>query len=318
MPNFTQTLCFIMGFTYFIYRMLGFKSSEELMSELNSGKRSEISALEIKKARLLHQASIPKGTILPQLGEVYQSVEPFQITYLTHHFAPFTGGEKTTFPKGEKIIVRQDVDSKAGSVYCIPLEYERMEKMLISKEELEEPTYSDYSLSIEHVQFEQHLKHIPTEPINYQIGDATNPIANGNKVIVHVCNDVGGWGKGFVVALSKKWKEPEQEYRKWFKSKENFELGKVQFVQVEEDLWIANMIAQRDTKPSPEGIPPIREVYVHQCLEQVREFAQNNNCSIHMPRIGCGLAGGKWENIEPLIKISLNAFGISTTVYDLK
>jgi hypothetical protein len=35
-----------------------------------------------------------------------------------------------------------------------------------------------------------------------------------------------------------------------------------------------------------------------------------------MPRIGCGLAGGKWSKIEPLIDRTLIAHQIPTTVYD--
>ena len=76
--------------------------------------------------------------------------------------------------------------------------------------------------------------------ITYLKGDATNPAAVGNKIIVHVCNDIGGWGKGFVMAISKRWKEPEKKYREWFKAKIDFSLGEVQFVKVEDDLWIAN------------------------------------------------------------------------------
>jgi O-acetyl-ADP-ribose deacetylase (regulator of RNase III) len=80
------------------------------------------------------------------------------------------------------------------------------------------------------------------ESINYIKGDATNPQGLGNKLIVHICNDIGAWGKGFVLAISKKWKEPEKEYREWYKSQTDFELGKVQFVQVEPDAFVANMI----------------------------------------------------------------------------
>jgi len=36
-----------------------------------------------------------------------------------------------------------------------------------------------------------------------------------------------------------------------------------------------------------------------------------------MPRIGCGLAGGKWEQIEPLIERHLAAAGAEVVVYDL-
>lgn len=38
----------------------------------------------------------------------------------------------------------------------------------------------------------------------YLKGDATCPQAKGVKIICHVCNDIGGWGKGFVLALSKR------------------------------------------------------------------------------------------------------------------
>lgn len=41
--------------------------------------------------------------------------------------------------------------------------------------------------------------------VNYMKGGATKPNGNGNKIIVHGCNDVSGWGKGFVMAISKKW-----------------------------------------------------------------------------------------------------------------
>jgi hypothetical protein len=36
-----------------------------------------------------------------------------------------------------------------------------------------------------------------------------------------------------------------------------------------------------------------------------------------MPRIGCGLAGGKWEDIGPIVEEELDNQGIDVTVYDL-
>jgi O-acetyl-ADP-ribose deacetylase (regulator of RNase III) len=51
--------------------------------------------------------------------------------------------------------------------------------------------------------------------IQYLQGDAISPQAKGPKIIAHVCNDQGRWGKGFVLALSASWPEPEQAYRKW-------------------------------------------------------------------------------------------------------
>ena len=78
--------------------------------------------------------------------------------------------------------------------------------------------------------------------INYIIGDATQPVGEGPKIIVHVCNDIGGWGRGFVTAISKRWAEPEQRYRAWHHGEETtpFALGEVQFVSVADELWVAN------------------------------------------------------------------------------
>ncbi len=92
--------------------------------------------------------------------------------------------------------------------------------------------------------------------IKYIKGDATSPQAKGTKIICHICNDIGAWGKGFVLAISKRWSEPEADYRKWHQSKNDFYLGNVRFIQVEEELYVANMIGQRDIKTSHK-IPPI-------------------------------------------------------------
>ena len=152
--------------------------------------------------------------------------------------------------------------------------------------------------------------------ITYTKGDATQPIGEGNKIIVHICNDIGGWGKGFVLALSRRWKVPEKEYRTWHKSGENFALGETQFVQVEPDLWIGNMIAQHKIYRAKDGTPPIREAALSICLEAVKDFALANQCAVHMPRIGCGLAGGEWENIGPIVEENLAKKGVEVVVYD--
>lgn len=74
--------------------------------------------------------------------------------------------------------------------------------------------------------------------ITYVRGDATAPQGKGVKVIAHVCNDLGGWGKGFVVALSDRWREPEAAYRRWHRERasNDFGLGAVQLVRVGEYL----------------------------------------------------------------------------------
>ncbi|QXU48007.1 macro domain-containing protein [Chryseobacterium sp. D764] len=151
--------------------------------------------------------------------------------------------------------------------------------------------------------------------IQYLKGDATAPQAKGLKIITHICNDIGGWGKGFVTAISKRWKQPEQEYRDWFKNKEKFNLGEIQIVQAEGDILVCNMIAQHKIITHSE-VQPIRYDAVEECLLKLADEALQYNASVHMPRIGCGLAGGKWEEIEPIIKRTLLAKNVEVYVYD--
>jgi len=84
------------------------------------------------------------------------------------------------------------------------------------------------------------------KPINYTVGDATNPQIPGNKIIAHICNDIGAWGKGFVLAVSKLSPAPERAYRDWYKGREqnDFVLGAVQFVRLSPEISVANMIGQ--------------------------------------------------------------------------
>lgn len=154
-------------------------------------------------------------------------------------------------------------------------------------------------------------------PLMFVRGDATNPQAKGAKVIAHICNDRGGWGKGFVLAISKRWPEPEAAYRAWHRERagNDFALGAIQLVHCRPDIWVANMIAQHGTRPGSGG-PPIRYDALRQALAALAPHALERGASVHMPRIGCGLAGGKWERIEPLIISELSAHDIAVTVYD--
>lgn len=153
--------------------------------------------------------------------------------------------------------------------------------------------------------------------IQYLKGDATVPQAKGTKIIAHICNDIGGWGKGFVLAVSKRWEEPEKEYRNWhrFRSKNNFALGEIQLVQVEKYIFVANIIGQKGIKTGSNGVP-VRYDAIEEALGKLSNEALLLNASVHMPRIGCGLAGGKWEEIEPIIERTLLVKNVEVYVYD--
>ncbi|MFC8506510.1 macro domain-containing protein [Streptomyces sp. NPDC057411] len=154
--------------------------------------------------------------------------------------------------------------------------------------------------------------------IEYVRGDATAPRGKGVKIVAHVCNDLGGWGKGFVLAVSARWPEPEAAYRRWHRGRagNDLGLGAAQFVRVEPYVWVANLVGQRGMRTGRSSGVPVRYEAIDAALGLLAERAVELGASVHMPRIGCGLAGGTWSRVEPLIVERLVARGISVTVYD--
>lgn len=160
-----------------------------------------------------------------------------------------------------------------------------------------------------------------TNAICYVEGDATNPIGHGMKVIAHCCNDMGVWGKGFVMALSKRWPITKHMYLEWhrtgFCEGTPFQLGEVQLVAVEPSIIVANIIGQKGIR-SFRNHKPIRYQSIRHAFERLCQvFGKEDNFSFHMPRIGCGLAGGKWSVMSEIIESTLVANG-SVYVYDYK
>jgi hypothetical protein len=88
----------------------------------------------------------------------------------------------------------------------------------------------------------------------------------------------------------------------------------VQYVRVEERVWIANMVAQEGIYNN-NGVPPIRYEALADALESVALEAEARSAEIHMPRIGTERAGGNWYEIEPMISRACS--GLNVVVYDL-
>jgi O-acetyl-ADP-ribose deacetylase (regulator of RNase III) len=157
--------------------------------------------------------------------------------------------------------------------------------------------------------------------IRYVTGDATAPTGEGMKIIVHCCNDEGKWGRGFVLALSRRWAEPEAHYRLWARrlpgSDPPFALGNVQFVHVEQGICVANLIGQHGIYPAG-GVPPVRYDALRQGLHTVAHTAMAMRASVHLPMLGAGLAGGDWAVIAGIIDDELCRYGnVPVTVYRL-
>lgn len=142
-------------------------------------------------------------------------------------------------------------------------------------------------------------------------GDATAPEGDGKKMIVHIVNNCGVWGAGFVMVLSKKWAEPERAYR----GHASYAGGDVDYVHAysngTKDVVVANMVAQ-------DGVGgfdrKVNYEWLARCLEDVADNAKRFNYSVHMPKIGCGLGGGSWDIVKAIIKHELR--DVDVTVYE--
>ena len=171
--------------------------------------------------------------------------------------------------------------------------------------------------------------------IRYVKGDLFDalPVYHGisldRKILIpHICNDIGGWGSGFVVAVSKYCVGPENDYRNWFKgepsshahiSNKTFGLGETQLSHCK-SAYIANMVAQHKTITKGESVP-IRYSALVRCMMYVQYKMKQTDVltaqEIWCPKFGSGLAKGKWDFIEALIKEIWVDSGIPVTVFEI-
>jgi hypothetical protein len=135
------------------------------------------------------------------------------------------------------------------------------------------------------------FKHIPTNP--------TNPI-----VIPHIVNNLKIWGSGFVIPLGNYFPKAKNEYLNM--DEKHICLGNTQIIDVSNNIFIANMIAQEGICSRSTGDrkfvndKPIRYAALCKCLSTI-----NNSCygfDVYAPKFGSGLAGGNWDFIEELIE----------------
>lgn len=165
-------------------------------------------------------------------------------------------------------------------------------------------------------------------------GDASQPIGKGPRIIAHVVNDQGKWGAGFTYSLSLNWPEAERDYRIWHRHRmeaqldprKGFGLGNVRYTLVrggpgdngdpESPVWVAHMIAQTGLIGGLNR-RPLRYDALGACLMEVAIFADMVKASVHMPKIGSGLAGGDWNIIKELLFDAFDRSNIKYVVYEL-
>lgn len=149
-------------------------------------------------------------------------------------------------------------------------------------------------------------------------GNVLDPRETGAlRIICQLVNDQARvWGGGVAKSAAKKFPEAQRSFSDWItKTPRRMRLGTVHFFRATKDICIASLIAQEGYGPS--ASPRIRYAALKHCLQQVADFAIENNASVHMPRIGAGQSGGSWETVEELVRETIVAAGVGVTIYDL-
>lgn len=157
--------------------------------------------------------------------------------------------------------------------------------------------------------------------INYVKGNLLSPAGNGERFLCHCVNNEGRMGAGVALALMTKWPQVRSDYIGWYNLDVDFYLGNIQIIRVEPEISVVNIIGQ-DGCGFKNGIAPIRYDALRFGFEKLSDFIigslpLNVNPSVHCPRIGCGLAGGTWEEVEKIIEETVCKAGIPVTVYDI-
>ncbi len=125
---------------------------------MSAGQRSVITDEERRLALAFEQGQLPKDIRFPRVGEVYEAIVDVPITFLTAYHAPFTGGDETVFPKGERVRVTCVNGERPIGVYCTPLRYDELHALIVSEGERARPEYRGYYLSIKSIQLNREFR----------------------------------------------------------------------------------------------------------------------------------------------------------------
>ena len=124
----------------------------------------------------------------------------------------------------------------------------------------------------------------------------TNILNTKKGIIVHQVNCKGVMGCGIASAIRKKWPKVYFLYKK---EANRAELGNIQAVKINDELFVVNMFSQfgygRDKRYTDYDA-------IKTCLEKTAMLAKLLNLDVYIPyKVGCGNAGGNWATVLDII-----------------
>lgn len=127
-----------------------------------------------------------------------------------------------------------------------------------------------------------------------------------NGIICHGVNCQGVMGAGLALAIRNKWPSTYQNYKKYCDRDKTQLLGSVCFDKINPQLCIAHCFTQFNYGRFPvigeDKKQHFQILALSSCLDIIFEYCQREGMKeIHVPHIGAGIGGGKWDIIKEMI-----------------
>lgn len=144
-----------------------------------------------------------------------------------------------------------------------------------------------------------------------------------NDIIIQQVNCRGFMGAGLAKTIMQRYKNVRKEYQSYRKKqlktleKDDNLLGMVNYVDVYDGKIIANVFGQIDIRKdrNDKNIYTVNTALL-KGITDVKSKAEELNLSIAIPTyIGCGLAGGNWEEINAEIETIFDNSSVDVVFY---
>jgi hypothetical protein len=90
-----------------VYRLLGYRTIEELFADCKAGVRRSIPRRDMLRAWQLERALLPASTRFPREGEVWEAIDDVEVRYTVFaDTAPHGADGRAVLRKGERVICR--------------------------------------------------------------------------------------------------------------------------------------------------------------------------------------------------------------------
>lgn len=148
--------------------------------------------------------------------------------------------------------------------------------------------------------------------LKYKTGDIFTTKCN---IIAHGVNCRGVFNAGIAQQIRRKFPKAFESYISKY-ADTGWQCGDVQVVKISQELdkYIANLATQYDYGRNGKYASAI---YIEECLNKLIEHSLKRGLSIATVRLGCGLGGLNWEEIQEIFEKSASKSLVYMEVWSL-